>query len=274
MARLLAAAVAACAATAAFAQSSSASAAAQGARVLEVREMSLLRALVMVDEGSTDMQQRLVGALVNRNFRVFEAPQFVSAGINTQDMKAAGEAQGAEIVIHASVTDEVADQTSGSYRYSAIANVRVINRVNGQTLAISPDEETYGGRSANQERARRDARRKAAEAAVASVVERILASSDRMMVFEMAIANVFDEQYLLEKMESIQRIPGVFFVRRLEFVREKFQAKIEIIASPGIAQVWRAWVEKEMPQTPVNFPIYENDKIRHAFPNWFPPPGR
>ena len=273
-ARRFAAVAAAVVATAAFAQSSSGSAAAQGARVLEIREMSLLRALVMVDENSTDMQQRLVAALVNRNFRVFEAPQFAPTGISTQDMKAAGEAENAEIVIHASVTDELADQTGGSYRYSAIANVRVINRVNGQTLAISPDEDTYGGRSNNQDRARRDARRKAAEAAVASAVERILASADRMMVFEMAIANVFDEQDLLAKMESIQRIQGVFFVRRLDFNRDKYQAKLEIIASPRIAQVWRAWVEENMPQSEVNFPIYENDRIRNNFPDWFPPIGR
>jgi hypothetical protein len=269
MARLLAAAAAACAATAAIAQS----AADQQARV-QVTEVGLLRALVMVDEDSTDMQQRLVAALVNRDFRVFEAPQFAPAGINTQDMKAAGEAEDAEIVIHASIEDEVADQTGGSYRYSARGKVRIVNRVTGQTLAASPDEDVYGGRSNNQDRARRDARRKASDVAITATVERVLASAHKMMVYELVLVNVFTESQLLAQMEDIARMQGVYSVRRRSFDRDTNEAKIEIVSSPREENFWRAWVETKVRKAKVNIQINPNDAVRNKYPDWFLPPAR
>ena len=273
MARLLAAAAAACAAAATFAQAPAASVADQQARV-QITEVGLLRALVMVDEDSADMQQRLVAALVNRDFRVFEAPQFAPAAINTQDMKAAGEAEDAEIVIHARVEDEVADQTGGSYRYSARGIVRIVNRVNGQTLAASPDEDVYGGRSNNQDRARRDARRKASDVAITAAVERVLASAHKMMIYEMVLVNVFTESQLLAQMEDIARMQGVYSVRRRAFDRDTNEAKIEIISSPREENFWRAWVETRVRKAKVNIQINPNDAVRNKYPDWFLPPAR
>lgn len=273
MARLLAVAAAACAAAATFAQAPAASVADQQARV-QITEVGLLRALVMVDEDSADMQQRLVAALVNRDFRVFEAPQFAPAGINTQAMKAAGEAEDAEIVIHARVEDEVADQTGGSYRYSARGIVRIVNRVNGQTLAASPDEDVYGGRSNNQDRARRDARRKASDVAITAAVERVLASAHKMMIYEMVLVNVFTESQLLAQMEDIARMQGVYSVRRRAFDRDTNEAKIEIISSPREENFWRAWVETRVRKAKVNIQINPNDAVRNKYPDWFLPPAR
>lgn len=259
------------AATTAPAQPAPGSLANQQERI-QITEVGLLRALVMVDENSTDLQQRLVGALVNRDFRVFESPHFAATGITTKDLAAAGEAEGADLVIYASVTDELADQTGGSYRFSAIGNVKIVNRVNGQTLAVSPDEDVYGGRSNNQDRARRDARRKASEAAVASAVERVLASAHKMMVYELVFVNVFTEADLLAKMEDMARMKGIYSVRRIAFDRQTNEAKLEIISSPREESFWRAFAEQHVRKSKVNVQVTPNGAARNKYPDWFQPP--
>jgi hypothetical protein len=240
---------------------------------VQITEVGLLRALVMVDEASQDLQQRLVAALVNRDFRVFESPQFAATGITAKDIAAAGEAQGADLVIYASVKDELADQTGDSYRFSAIGSVKIVNRVNGQTLAVSPDEDVYGGRSKSQDRARRDARRKASDAAVAGAVERVLASAHKMMVYELVFVNVFTESDLLAKMEDMARMEGVYSVRRIAFDRKTNEAKIEIISSPREESFWRAFAETHVRKSKVNVQVTPNGAARNKYPDWFQPPS-
>jgi hypothetical protein len=242
----------------------------QAVRV-QITEVGLLRTLVMVDEDSRDMHQRLVSELLKRDFMVFEAPELAPAGINTREMSAAGETAGADLVVHASVTDMEIDRTGGALRYSAEASVKIVNRVNNRTLAWNQPDEVRGERSTRPERARRSARAKAIDGAVKNTVEQLLASAHKMLVHRAVIVNVFSESALLAIMEYMGKMDGVYHVKRLDFDRQTNEALIEVIGSPQSVTFWRAYLEK-LPRTKVDVQVTPNDTIRNKYPDWFLPP--
>lgn len=239
---------------------------------VQITEVGLLRTLVMVDEGSTDMHQKLVAELIKRDFSVHESPQFASSGITTQEMSAAGEAAGADLVIYANVTDQEIDNYAGGVRFSAEASIKVINRVTGRTLAWNDPEEIRGARSNKADRARKDARTKAINHGLKGAVEQILASAHKMVVHRAVIVNVFSDSALLAIMEYMGKMEGVYHVRRLEFDRKTNEALIEIIGSPRSQTYWRAYLEK-LPKTKVNVQVTANDGLRNKYPSWFQPPA-
>jgi hypothetical protein len=239
---------------------------------VQITEVGLLRTLVMVDEASTDMHQKLVAELIKRDFSVHESPQFASSGITTQEMSAAGEAAGADLVIYANVTDQEIDNYAGGVRYSAEASIKVINRVTGRTLAWNDPEEIRGARSNKADRARKDARTKAINHGLKGAVEQILASAHKMVVHRAVIVNVFSDSALLAIMEYMGKMEGVYHVRRLEFDRKTNEALIEIIGSPRSQTYWRAYLEK-LPKTKVNVQVTANDGLRNKYPSWFQPPA-
>jgi hypothetical protein len=239
---------------------------------VQITEVGLLRTLVMVDEASTDMHQKLVAELIKRDFSVHESPQFASSGITTQEMSAAGEAAGADLVIYANVTDQEIDNYAGGVRYSAKASIKVINRVTGRTLAWNDPEEIRGARSNKADRARNDARTKAINHGLKGAVEQILASAHKMVVHRAVIVNVFSDSALLAIMEYMGKMEGVYHVRRLEFDRKTNEALIEIIGSPRSQTYWRAYLEK-LPKTKVNVQVTANDGLRNKYPSWFQPPA-
>ena len=239
---------------------------------VQITEVGLLRTLVMVDEGSTDMHQKLVAELIKRDFSVHESPQFASNGITTQEMSAAGEAAGADLVIYANVTDQEIDNYAGGVRFSAEASIKVINRVTGRTLAWNDPEEIRGARSNKADRARKDARTKAINHGLKGAVEQILASAHKMVVHRAVIVNVFSDGALLAIMEYMGKMEGVYHVRRLDFDRKTNEALIEIIGSPRSQTYWRAYLEK-LPKTKVNVQVTANDGLRNKYPSWFQPPA-
>jgi hypothetical protein len=249
------------------AQPAPGSAAGQNSRI-HVSEIGLLRTLVLVDENSTDMHQRLVSELLKRDFFVHEAPQYAASTITTQEMTAAGEAAQADLVIFASVKDQEIDNYGGGVRYSAEASVKIVNRVTGRTVAWNDPEEIRGARSNKPDRARKDARTKAILHGVTGAVEQVLASSYKMVVHTAVITDVFTEADLLRKMEDIARLPEIYHVRRLEFNRETNEAKVEIIGAPRSATFWRAHIEQHMSKTELSG-VDPNSSLGKHIPNWF-----
>lgn len=239
---------------------------------VQITEVGLLRTLVMVDEASTDMHQKLVAELIKRDFSVHESPQFASSGITTQEMSAAGEVAGADLVIYANVADQEIDNYAGGVRFSAKASIKVINRVTGRTLAWNDPEEIRGARSNKADRARNDARTKAINHGLKGAIEQILASAHKMVVHRAVIVNVFSDSALLAIMEYMGKMEGVYHVRRLEFDRKTNEALIEIIGSPRSQTYWRAYLEK-LPKTKVNVQVTANDGLRNKYPSWFQPPA-
>lgn len=239
---------------------------------VQITEVGLLRTLVMVDEVSTDMHQKLVAELIKRDFSVHESPQFASSGITTQEMSAAGEVAGADLVIYANVADQEIDNYAGGVRFSAKASIKVINRVTGRTLAWNDPEEIRGARSNKADRARNDARTKAINHGLKGAIEQILASAHKMVVHRAVIVNVFSDSALLAIMEYMGKMEGVYHVRRLEFDRKTNEALIEIIGSPRSQTYWRAYLEK-LPKTKVNVQVTANDGLRNKYPSWFQPPA-
>lgn len=241
---------------------------------VQITEVGLLRTLVMVDESSTDMHQKLVNELIKRDFSVHESPQYAGTGITTQEMAAAGEAANADLVIYANVTDQQIDNYAGGVRYSAEASIKVINRVTGRTLAWNDPEEIRGARSNMADRARKDARTKAINHGIKGAVEQILASAHKMVVHRAVLVNVFTESDLLAKMESIARLPEIYHVRRVEFDRKTHEALVEIIGAPRSETFWRAHIEQNMPKTKLAG-LNPNLDMRNKIPSWiYQPSGR
>ncbi len=245
----------------------------QQARV-QITEVGLLRTLVLVDENSIDMHQKLVNALIKRDFSVHESPQYVSTSITTQEMAAAGESANADLVIYANVTDQEIDNYGGGVRYSAEASIKIINRVTGRTLAWNDPEEIRGARSNKADRARKDARTKAINHGIKGAVEQILASAHKMVVHRAVLVNVFTESDLLAKMEAIAKLPEIYHVRRLEFDRKTNEALVEIIGAPRSETYWRAHIEQNMPKTKLAG-MNPNLDMRNKIPSWlYQPSGR
>lgn len=237
---------------------------------VRITEQSLLRTLVITDEESRDIEQYFVRALIERDFAVQEDSEY-AMNMNAAAMREAGERANAELVIYATVEDRKLDSYGGTHVYRAQATVRAVNRATGETLSISPAGFVRGQRSSNEDIARENARNAAIEKGVDGAIKTLMARAHRMMVYRLALTDVYSESALLAHMEHINKMKGVYYVKRLNFDRQTNEALLEIIATPGSQAFWRAYVE-QMPKTKLTG-FTPNDLIRHKYPAWFQPPA-
>lgn len=238
---------------------------------VRITEQSLLRTLVITDEASRDIEQYFVRALVDRDFAVQEDSEY-AANMNATQMKAAGERANADLVIHATVEDRKLDSYGGTHVYRAQATVRAVNRATGETLSISPAGFVRGSRSSNEDIARENARNAAIEKGVGEALKTLMARAHRMMVYRIVLVGVYSEASLLEKMEHINEMEGIYYVKRLEFDRKTNEALLEAIGTPASQAFWRTHIE-QMPKTKLTG-FDPNAAAHQKYPAWFLPPAK
>jgi hypothetical protein len=237
---------------------------------VQITEESCLRTLLLLDQDMADMENRLSQQLVDKDFRVFPSAEAVpKKWVSPEEMRAAGEKANADLVLFATTKDRLKNKKEDFLLYEGECTVQIYSRVSGELL-VTKTARVNGARTTDEVEAKRSAREKAVDAAAADAVERSLTKAHKILVHDAVIVNVFSESALLAIMEYMQKMEGIYHVKRLSFDRKTNEANIEIIGSPHSETVWRAYLEK-LPKTKVNVRLTPNDKLHNKYPSWFQP---
>lgn len=239
---------------------------------VQITELGLLRTLIVVSPDAADLSGRIRQKFVDRDYEVYTDAQEIGGQVTSAQMRAAGEAENADLVVYARLVDDrLRSNASGFKLYEATAAVQVFNRLTGREV-VSKEVRAKGMRTPDDFDARRSAREKAMDAAATEAIEASLAKAHKILVHHAVIVNVFSENALLAIMEYMGKMQGVYHVKRLDFDRRTNEALIEIVGEPRSQTFWRAYLEK-LPKTKVNVQVTPNDKLHNKYPDWFLPPA-
>ena len=239
---------------------------------VQITELGLLRTLIVVSPDASDLSGRIRQKFVDRDYEVYTDAREIEGQVTSAQMRAAGEAENADLVVYARLVDDrLRSNASGFKLYEATAAVQVFNRLTGREV-VSKEVRAKGLRTPDDFDARRSAREKAMDAAATEAIEASLAKAHKILVHHAVIVNVFSENALLAIMEYMGKMQGVYHVKRLDFDRRTNEALIEIVGEPRSQTFWRAYLEK-LPKTKVNVQVTPNDKLHNKYPDWFLPPA-
>lgn len=239
---------------------------------VQITELGCLRTLLMMETGTVDLEDRLAQKLTELDFRVFPNAQTAAARVTSDQMKAAGEAANAELIVYARASDRMKNAKADFKLHEGEAVVQIYSRVSGELL-VSQTARADGRRTTDEVEAQRSAREAALDKASGQAIAKSLAKAHKILVHEAVIVNVFSDSALLAIMEYIGKMEGIYHVKRLSFDRKTNEALIEIIGSPRSETYWRAYLEK-LPKTKVNVQVTPNGTLRNKYPSWFIPPGQ
>lgn len=240
---------------------------------VQITELGLLRTLLMISPEAADVEGQVRQKFVDRDFEVYTDAQQPEGRVTSADMRAAGEAENADLVVYARIVeDRQRSNASGFKLYEATASVQVFNRLTGREVA-SKEVRANGVRHPDAVDARRSAREKAMDLAAQQAIEASLAGAHKILVHQAVIVNVFSESGLLAIMEYMGKMQGIYNVKRVSFDRQTNEALIEIVGAPQSQTFWRAYLEK-LPKTKVNVQVTPNDKLHNKYPDWFLPPAK
>jgi len=234
---------------------------------VQITEVGCLRTLLLLEQNALDLEDLIAQQLTDKDFRVFPDAQSPTGKVTPEEMRAAGEAKNADLIVYARATDRLKNKSGDWSLYEGEATVQIYSRVSGELL-VTKTSRVNGKRTTDDVDAQRSAREKAMAEAAQQAVERSLAKAHKILVHEAVIVNVFSDSALLALMEYIGRMEGVYHVRRLDFDRKTNEAHLEIIGSPRSETFWRAYLEK-MPKTKVNVQVTANDTLHNKYPSWF-----
>lgn len=240
---------------------------------VQITELGLLRTLIMISPDSADVEGQVRQKFVDRDFEVYTDAEQPEGRVTSADMRAAGEAENADLVVYARIVEDRQRSNASGFRlFEATASVQVFNRLTGREVA-SKQVRANGVRHPDAVDARRSAREKAMEQAAHQAIEASLAGAHKILVHHAVIVNVFSDSGLLAIMEYMGKMQGIYHVKRLSFDRRTNEALIEIIGAPQSQTFWRAYLEK-LPKTKVNVQVTPNDKLHNKYPDWFLPPAK
>jgi len=236
---------------------------------VQITELGCLRTLMLLDGEMGDIENRLSQQLTDKDFRVFPNATMVGKRVTSEQMREAGEKANADLVVYATTKDRLKNKKEDFLLYEGEATVQIYSRVSGELL-VTKTARVNGTRTTDEVEAKRSAREKAVDSAGQEAIERSLAKAHKILVHEAVIVNVFSDSALLAIMEYMEKMQGIYNVKRLSFDRKTNEALLEIVGSPHSETVWRAYLEK-LPKTKVNVQLTPNDKLRNKYPSWFQP---
>ena len=245
---------------------------AQTRTTIQITEVGCLRALLVLDRSALLAEPRVAQRLTEVDFRIFPSKKVAGSRFSSADAKKFGEAEKADLVIYATAEAREKTALEDFCLFEGEATVQMYNALTGELIATHTARAT-GPRSTDATEAVRSAIEHAVDEAARSAVQQSLAQAHRMLAHEAVIVNVFSEGALLEIMEYMGKMDGVYHVRRLSYDRRAHEARLEIIGSPHNETFWRAYLEK-MPKAKVNFSLNPNFQLRQKYPNWFLPAGK
>lgn len=238
---------------------------------IQVTELGLMRALLLLDESAAEMEGRLAERLTEVDFRLVPAASLVDGRMTPARMREIAEREEADIVLYAktALRELAAMQDFRIYEGEATAQLWIATT--GE-LVGSKTQRVKGVRSTDRVNAQRSAVERSVDLVAAEAIKLSLAKAHKLLAHEAVLVNVFSESALLAIMEYIAKMDGVYHVRRRAFDRETNEALVEIIGAPHSETFWRAYMEG-MPKTKVNFALNPNEEVRNKYPSWFLPTG-
>lgn len=236
---------------------------------VQVTELGLMRALLVLDESARESEDRLAERLTEVDFRLVPAPRLTTGRMTPAALRELAGEEDADLVLYARASTRALPAMQDFRLYEGEATTQIWVATTGELVASST-ERARGVRTSDDFSAQRSARERAVDAAAAAAIRNSLAKAHKILAHEAVLVNVFSESALLALMEYMGKMEGVYHVRRRSFDRQNNEALIEIIGAPQSETFWRAYLEK-MPKTKVNFSLQPNEELRSRYPSWFLP---
>lgn len=238
---------------------------------IQVTELGLMRALLLLDESAMPAEDRLAEVLTAVDFRLTPAALPAQGRLTPARVREIADREDANLVLYAKTKTRELSAWEDFRIFEGEATTQVWIATTGELVA-SKTERVKGVRSTDPAAAERSAVERSLDVVAAEVVQASLVKAHKLLAHEAVLVNVFSESALLAIMEYIGKMDGVYHVRRKSFDRRTNEALIEIIGAPHSETFWRAYLE-DMPKTQVNFALTPNQEVRNKYPSWFLPAG-
>lgn len=243
--------------------------AAETATQIQVTELGLMRALLLLDHSARESEDRIAEQLTEVDFRLVPAAVMVDGRMRPSRIREIAEREDADMVLYAKVKTRELTPMQDFRIFEGEATTQIWIATTGELIA-SNTSRTKGVRSTDSYNAERSAIERSLDVATDAAIDDSLAKAHKILAHEAVVVNVFSDSALLAIMEYIGKMDGVYHVRRKSFDRDTNEALLEIIGAPHSETFWRAYLEK-MPKTKVNFRLNQNDEVRSKYPDWFLP---
>ncbi len=209
---------------------------------VQITELGLMRALLILDGSSLDSEKLIAQRLSEADFRVFPSAKSVGPRLSFEEIKALGKEAQSDLLVYA-VADTREKKAMGNFKiYEGEATVQIYSPATGE-LMVTHTARTEGTRTTDALASERGAREKAIDLAVKEAIVKALEKAHKIMVYQAILTNVRDNTDLLFFMEQIAKMQGIYHVRRISWDAKTGDAEIEIIASPKAESFWRAQIE-------------------------------
>jgi len=209
---------------------------------VQITELGLMRALLILDSSSEDSEKLIAQRLNEADFRVFPSAKSVTSRLSFEEIKALGKEAQSDLLVYA-VADTREKKAMGDFKiYEGEATVQIYSPATGE-LMVTHTARTDGTRTTDELAAQRGAREKALDLAVKEAIVKSLEKAHKIMVYQAILTQVRDNTDLLFFMEQIAKMQGIYHVRRISWDPKTGDAEIEIIASPKAESFWRTQIE-------------------------------
>ncbi|MCB1092577.1 MAG: hypothetical protein KDL87_13665 [Verrucomicrobiae bacterium] len=219
---------------------------------IQVTELGLMRTLVVFDEGIDDALVKIVNQrLSDVHFRVFESStRTPKSGADNDALRKLGEEAHADLVLHASVTPREKKAFGNAKLYEAEATVKFVSPVNGE-LMVTQTGRADGVRKFDAVEAERSATEKVLDAVVREAAVKALEKSNKIIIYEVEMANVPSNLHVLRIKDHIAKLQGVYHVREISYDPKELVSTLEVIGSPKMLTFLKAHIET-MPKLPAD----------------------
>ncbi len=235
---------------------------------VQITEIGMMRALLVLDSKAIDSQKVIAQRLSDSDFRVFPSATEAGSTVSMDEMKDLGQKNKADLVIYATVSTRLKNKLGDFELYEGESTVQVYSPVTGEMM-VTDTVRANGERNIDEIEAERSARENTLDAATKSVVVKMLDKAQKMLVHEAVITGVYNDNQLLAIMEYMGEMQGVYGVRQVSFDRDNKIGVIDIIGNPRSETYWRAYLEKMPKAKIIKVEVIANPEIRKKYPSWF-----
>lgn len=252
---------------------------------VQVTELGCMRALLLLDDAAFPLEKLIAQRLTEADFRVFPGAQAVptrltaagiakqgrNVGIAPEELKKAGDAMQADLVIFVTSSSREKARLGEFQLHEGEATVQVFSPVTGELLVSHTSRES-GVRDIDPVMAHRSAVERSVDAATKEAITKSLEKAHKLIVHQAVITRVQSHDHLLTIMDYMAHLKGVYHVRRISHDVATQTAVIEIIGAPQTETFWRAHLAKMPKAQIVDMSFAQNDDLRKRYPSWWTTP--
>jgi hypothetical protein len=239
---------------------------------VQITELGCMRAMVVFQKSSLDVEKLVTQRLSDSDFRVF-GPYEVAGDLLPDATKCRdlGNDRKADLVVLTSVTSRELNKLGNFSIFEAEATVRIYSPVSSE-IAIIHTSRVKGERHTNAADAERSAREKAAGLAAGEAVTKSLEKAHKILVHEAQIGGVHDRAHLDQILAHLKDSKAFYNVRQMAYDAKTKVAILELVGPPASESEWRTLIASIPMHTEVkeklNVIYVKNEVIRQKYPGW------